>query len=126
MMEDINLSSIWRSFTIKAFCKQCDHFDLVVDGDFLKLAHHLVFHETILKEEVESKEFLDLKNEDTEWTDDPATLSSVKEPFIIPILLKTEETSPCKKTAKSQNKKSEAKKEKFREEPLQRHPTAMQ
>ena len=127
MMENINLPSIWRSFTIKAFCKQCDHFDLVVDGDFLKLAHHLVFHETILKEEVlESKEFLDLKNEDTEWTDDPATLSSVKEPFIIPILLKTEETSPCKKTAKSQNKKSEAKKEKFREEVVEYENTTLQ
>ena len=124
------LSHVWSSFTIKAFCKLCDHFDLIEDGDFLKLAHHLEFHEPILKEEVESKELLESKNEDIEWTDPP--ISHVQKPFIvIPILLKSEElatkeTTPGKKIIENKNKKREAKKAQIREEAVEYENTTLQ
>ena len=57
-------SHIWSSYTIKAFCKLCDHFDVVEEGDFVKLVQHLESHRTVsLKEEVHNEEATDIKNE---------------------------------------------------------------
>ena len=85
IMDEKMLSRIWSSFTIKAFCRHCEHFDLVEEGDFLKLVEHLETHETLLlKEEADSKEVPEFKTENIEEVSEDVPISyEEEEPFVI-------------------------------------------
>ena len=113
MMNEKRLSHIWGSFTIKAFCKYCEHFDIVEEGDFLKLVQHLETHETVLlKEEADSKEVPEFKTENIAEDPDDIPISFEEKPFIISFV-KSEEGSnhelpPSKKMNKKQRTKSDA------------------
>ena len=79
MMDEKLFSQIWSSYTIKAFCKHCEHFDLVEEGDFLKLIQHQESHKSMLfKEEVSEPKY-----ENIEEASDELPYSFDEKPFVI-------------------------------------------
>ena len=98
-------SHIWSSYTIKAFCKLCDHFDIVEEGDFLKLVQHLESHRTALMKE----EVTEFKNENINHSSDKFPILFEEKPLVIPILKSVEnESHNGAKINKSQKKKTDA------------------
>ena len=107
MMNEKMYSNIWSSYTIKAFCKLCDHFDVVEEGDFVKLVQHLESHRTVsLKEEAHNEEATDIKNENINECSDDFPILFEEKPLVIPIL-------KSEKTKNRQNKKTDDHKTQF-------------
>ena len=105
MRDDKMFSHIWSSYTIKAFCKLCDHFDIVEEGDFLKLVQHLESHRTALMKE----EVTEFKNENINDCSDEFPILFEEKPLVIPILKSVEnESHNGAKINKSQKKKTDA------------------